>query len=97
MSERLLAWNNLLAFPYLHGHTVHTLDVLVEPWGFRRTLLQGDVLGVLSGQGTALWARAEEKVVKWLQRAAVAAEARRGSQALPSAPWLDVYYRKACE
>src|SRR6266849_6387859 len=31
-----IAWNNLLAFPYLHGYSVRTLDWLLACHGFGR-------------------------------------------------------------
>jgi len=94
VAERCLAWNNLLAFPYLHGHTIETLDALVLPFGFRRVVVRGDVLGVLSGRNTARWARAEERWVKRLQRAAIRREERFDACVFAQAPWLDVYYQR---
>jgi SAM-dependent methyltransferase len=91
-SEAQLAWNNLLSFPYLHGYDVDTLDRLAAPFGFLRVLAKGDVLCRLSGRGVALWARAEERLVKGWQRRVAEREARAGRLV---APWLDVYYRRS--
>jgi SAM-dependent methyltransferase len=88
-----LAWNNLLGFPYLHGYTVAALDRLVEPFGFRRAGIEGDVLGVIAGRGSADWARREERALKQLQRLWIRAQVRRG-RGLDAAPWLDAYYRR---
>jgi SAM-dependent methyltransferase len=93
-AERRLAWNNLLAFPYLYGYGVDTLDRLVPPHGFVRALVRGDVLCRLAGRATATWARIEERVVKNRQRVAIAREGDDAQRAWSASPWLDVYYRR---
>jgi SAM-dependent methyltransferase len=93
-AEARLAWNNLLAFPYLHGYGVGSLDRLVERVGFERVRARGDVLCRLSGRATAAWARREERLVKRWQRAAIAREARDRCGSWDASPWLDVYYRR---
>jgi len=92
--EACLAWNNLLGFPYLYGYGAESLDRLIEPFGFVRVLTEGDVLGLLAGRQTHGWARREERAVKQVQRAWIAAQARRRKASLAAAPWLDVYYRR---
>jgi SAM-dependent methyltransferase len=94
-SEARLAWNNLLGFPYLHGYGVVSLDRLLEPFGFERALVRGDVLCRISGRATAGWARWEERVVKGWQRAEIAREARDSRGEWEVSPWLDLYYRRA--
>jgi SAM-dependent methyltransferase len=93
-AERRLAWNNLLSFPYLYGYDVETLDRLVEPFGFARALVRGDVLCRIAGRSTAAWARLEERVVKARQRAAIARQGEDARTAWTASPWLDVYYRR---
>jgi SAM-dependent methyltransferase len=93
-SEARLAWNNLLSFPYLYGYGVDTLDRLVGPVGFERVRVQGDVLCDLAGRSTAPWARAEERLVKCWQRAAIALEGEDARASWGASPWLDLYYRR---
>ncbi|HTO69125.1 MAG TPA: methyltransferase domain-containing protein [Myxococcota bacterium] len=86
--RRALAWNNLLGFPYLHGYGLPSLDRLIEPFGFTRIGVRGDVLGRQADSGYARWARLEERAVKAAQRARFRAD-------LAHAPWLDVVLRDA--
>lgn len=94
-SERILAWNNLLSFPYLHGFSLETLDALVQPHGFVREAWQGDVLPLLAGSGTSAWAVREEVRVKRSILRRIGLERLRGDPEGRAAPWLDVYYRRA--
>lgn len=80
-----LAWNNLIAFPYLHGYTPRTLDRLMLAAGFVPVARRGDTLVTLADDETRRWAACEERIVK-LGLAAVARVAPDG------APWLDVLY-----
>lgn len=90
---RVLAWNNLIGFPYLHGYSVATLDRLVARYGFERVLAAPDTLLPLADHDTRWWAVAEERLVKaacrmgWRRRTP-------GPARLAAAPWLDVYYRR---
>jgi SAM-dependent methyltransferase len=93
--EACLAWNNLLSFPYLYGHGLESLERSVSPFGFRRALARGDVLGTSSGRATRSFARTEERAVKQIQSAWIALQARDPRSELSAAPWLDVYYRRA--
>jgi 2-polyprenyl-3-methyl-5-hydroxy-6-metoxy-1,4-benzoquinol methylase len=88
-----LAWNNLLGFPYLYGYTVRTLDELLSRHGFAPVAVYPDTLMTLANQDFALWAKWEERAVKWSCRAAANVDAlwNGGDQTL--APWLDIYYR----
>jgi SAM-dependent methyltransferase len=90
-----MAWNNLLAFPYLHGYTVPTLDRLMLRHGMRRIAVSGDTLARLADAQTKRWAAWEEEVLKLLWRAAARLEGSRRSSRLIVAPWLDAYYRRA--
>jgi SAM-dependent methyltransferase len=80
-----LAWNNLLAFPYLHGHSVSTLERLVAPFGFERFGVEPDMLTRLADHRTKAWAVWEEWLVKSAWR--TLARAR-----LVEAPWMDLYF-----
>jgi SAM-dependent methyltransferase len=85
-----MAWNNLLSFPYLHGYSVATLDLLVGGYGFAREHVDADVLTRLADGQTTAWGRAEERAFKVAQKLSFAfAPARAAGRA----PWLDVYYR----
>jgi SAM-dependent methyltransferase len=90
----ILAWNNLLAFPYLHGYSIFTLDQLLGRNGFRRCQVHPDTLLPLANQSTRIWARWEESMVKWGCRA-VAAQRLWNIDQL--APWLDLYYERSEE
>lgn len=81
-----MAWNNLLAFPYLHGYSVRTLDWLTGWHGFEQVAVEGDTLCRLSDSNTRFWAQWEERLLKTVSRWM----ARRDPA---KAPWLDLYYR----
>lgn len=88
-----MAWNNLLAFPYLHGYSVPTLDRLMLRRGLRRTAVDGDTLARLADAQTRRWAAVEERALKLLWRAAARVERLGRGSRLVVAPWLDAYYR----
>jgi 2-polyprenyl-3-methyl-5-hydroxy-6-metoxy-1,4-benzoquinol methylase len=79
----VLAWNNLLAFPYRHGFTPAALDALFRRYGLRVTGVHGDALVRISDAHTRAWARAEEAALKTLLRTLPAR----------SAPWIEVFGR----
>lgn len=79
----VLAWNNLLAFPYRHGFTSVALDALFDRQGLRVIEVHGDALVRISDEHTRAWARAEETALKTLLRALPAR----------SAPWIEVFAR----
>ena len=87
-----LAWNNLLAFPYLHGYSIVTLDQLLGRHGFRRLTFTRDTLMYLSDRDTKAWAMVEEKLIKWYCRCAGALESVWSNDSTRFTPWLDVYY-----
>jgi SAM-dependent methyltransferase len=87
-----MSWNNLPAFPYLHGYSVATLDRLLGEHGFERVAFEGGVLTRLSDDRTKAWAAREEQLLKAAWRTlARAAEMARWPDVYP---WIDVYYRK---
>jgi hypothetical protein len=81
-----LAWNNLLAFPYLCGYSMETLSHLLKPFAFVPVMAAGDTLTRLADHGTKRWAALEECVLKVAWRAVSRRQPAR-------APWLDLYYR----
>ena len=88
-----LAWNNLLGFPYLYGYTVRTLRELLSRHGFAPVAVYPDTLMTLANQDFAMWAKWEERAVKWSCRAAAKVHALWNGSEHNLAPWLDVYYR----
>jgi hypothetical protein len=88
-----LAWNNMLAFPYLHGYTVSTLDRLVARRHLERVRVVPDTLCRLADSTTRPWAAAEEAALKWAVRCAARIDAWRSSNNLVIAPWFDAYFR----
>lgn len=78
----VLAWNNLLGFPYRHGFTVTAIEMLLAHEGLRTARVHGDALVRVSDTYTRGWARLEEAALKTVLR-----------HALPhhAAPWLEVY------
>jgi SAM-dependent methyltransferase len=92
--EAMLAWNNLLSFPYARGYGIESLQRVVVPHGFELVRVQGDVLGLLTGRATAAFARAEERTVKHAQALSIAARSVRHPADMSAAPWLDFYFRR---
>lgn len=88
-----MAWNNLLAFPYLHGYTLPTLDWLVTWHGLERCYVASDTLCRLADASTRRWAALEERVLKALIRCAARIEQALRRPTLAISPWLDVYFR----
>lgn len=83
-ARALLAHNNLLGFPYLHGFTPSSLARLLAEAGLRVVRVHGDTLVPLADRWTRAWAAGEE----WLLKRAVrsVAPARRS-------PWFELYAR----
>lgn len=93
MCRSILAWNNLLGFPYLYGYTASTLDRLLAGYGMHRLRVYPDVLLPIAGAQHTTWARAEERMTKGLCRAF--SHPRQGGRRarLRLSPWCDYYYR----
>lgn len=88
----VLAWNNLMAFPYLQGYTVRTLDWLCSWHSLERVLVVPDTLVRLADEATQPWARWEETGLKLVTRTAARYAAGRRDPNLALAPWFDAYY-----
>lgn len=88
-----LAWNNLLAFPYLYGYSIRTLDALFARFDLQRVFVQPDTLTRLADAQTKAWAAWEEYMLKLFWRFAARVDALRSRDVLAVAPWVDVYYR----
>jgi hypothetical protein len=91
----ILAWNNLLAFPYLYGYSVRTLDRLLRGFGFARRAAHYDTLMPLADQHTKAWATVEEHFLKSVCGLAASVEKLHLSPYAQTIPWLDIYYQLA--
>jgi len=56
-----LAWNNLLAFPYVYGYSAETLNWLLSRYGFIRAAIYPDTLARRADEQTKTWAMYEER------------------------------------
>lgn len=90
----VMAWNNLLTFPYLYGYSVPTLTSLTASYGFQRTACVPDTLMPAPSGHPKLWARVEERLCHLLCQ--VSWHAGWSSERLATAPWLDLYFERAC-
>jgi SAM-dependent methyltransferase len=93
IAHTMLAWNNLLAFPYLYGYGVDSMDQMMAGYGFRRIRASGDTLCRLSDADTRRWAAVEEWGFKRLAIAAGRVENLRPRNPLHVPPWLNLCYR----
>ena len=83
----LLAVNNMLSFPYRHGFTLHSLELLLRRAGCRPICVVGDVLVPTADRWTRRWATLEERALKGAWRAPA-------RLAPVAAPWVEMYARK---
>ena len=88
-----MAWNNLLAFPYLFGYSVPTLDRLMSAYGLTRSAVHADTLVRLADAATLSWAAWEERSIKFACRLLARLEGLRSAASSSCAPWIDVTYR----
>jgi SAM-dependent methyltransferase len=77
----LLAYNNLLTFPYRFGFSPESLARLLRQTGFEVERVVGDVLVPTADEWTRRWAVLEERAIKPMTR--------------PWKPWFEVYARAA--
>ncbi|HJT20476.1 MAG TPA: class I SAM-dependent methyltransferase [Nitrospira sp.] len=92
--DSALAWNNLLTFPYLYGYSADLLSRLCEPYGFRLLDCLADELEPVPAGHLKWWAAMEERATKWLCR--LGAVAWRSGRRFRTAPWLELYFERAC-
>lgn len=81
VASALMAHNNLLSFPYRFGFTPSSLGRLLRDHGFVVEQIVGDTLVPTADEWTRWWAVWEERLIKPLTRL--------------SAPWFEVYARRA--
>jgi SAM-dependent methyltransferase len=87
-----MAWNNLLAFPYLYGYTLPSLSRLMARYGLVMTSASGETLCQLADEQTRGWAAWEERGIKRLQKGLAWAEGSFFKNHLTLAPWMDIYF-----
>lgn len=87
-ARAVLAFNNLLGFPYRAGFSPESLGRLLGEMGFEVFDVRGDVLVPTADEWTRRWARVEERIFKRLLGAAARGWPER-------APWVEVYARRA--
>jgi SAM-dependent methyltransferase len=90
--SQTLAYNNLLGFPYLFGHTAETLNQLLLRYGFRslrgfNSELVTMPFADLTARIQAEQAAASQQVARWSPRASLEAGTLAG-------PWIELLYRK---
>lgn len=81
----LLSHNNLLGFPYRHGFTPGSIELLLRSCGFDPIRSVGDTLVPVADDWTRPWAALEERMVK--------AAIRATSSNAPRMPWFEIYAR----
>src|SRR5690606_4267046 len=64
LARALLAWNNLLSFPYRTGFTPTSLSRMLHAHGLHVVVMHGDTLVPLADEWTRPWAAAEERMLK---------------------------------
>lgn len=85
VTRGMLAWNNLASFPYRHGFTLQSLELLLAEHGFTLLDRRGDTLVSIASAYTHTWARWEERFLKSAMRALLPVRL---------APWLEIYARR---
>jgi SAM-dependent methyltransferase len=85
IATALLAYNNLLGFPYRHGFTVASLTRLLEANGFDVVYSYGDTLVPTADRWTRRWAAVEERLAKAMLHATARVAGANG------APWFELY------
>jgi 2-polyprenyl-3-methyl-5-hydroxy-6-metoxy-1,4-benzoquinol methylase len=81
-----LAWNNIASFPYRHGFTKKSLELMIRQHGFEVVETVADTLVPIAGPWTKRWARLEEGFLKATMRLLLPARV---------SPWLEVYARRS--
>jgi hypothetical protein len=84
IARALLAYNNLLGFPYRHGFNPESLERLVVAAGLEVVEVYGDTLVPLADRWTRRWAAEEERLLK---------RALRWLANDRASPWFELYAR----
>jgi 2-polyprenyl-3-methyl-5-hydroxy-6-metoxy-1,4-benzoquinol methylase len=91
-----MAYNNLLGFPYLHGHSQSTLQRLVEPAGFRSEGMLNSELLTLPLPENPDWVEAEERMISEETRM-LAHSLLADRSGVLTGPWIEVWFRSERE
>jgi hypothetical protein len=84
LARALLAYNNLLGFPYRNGFTPDSLERLVRAAGFDHVTIHRSALVSQHDEQTRRWAKLEEDLLKATLRIA---------RANWLTPWFELYAR----
>jgi hypothetical protein len=91
---KAMAYNNLLGFPYLYGHSRATLNRLIERFGFRFEDGLNSELITLPLPDSPEWVREQEQVIndeiRMLSRSILA-----DTHGVLTGPWIEVWYRRS--
>lgn len=91
-----MAYNNLLGFPYLYGHSRATLERLIEPRGFRFELALNSELLTLPLPAHPDWAAREGRAIND-QIHLLAGSVLRDRKGVLTGPWIELAFRTNLE
>jgi SAM-dependent methyltransferase len=87
-----MAYNNLLGFPYLFGHSRETLERLIQPLNFRLEGMLNSELITLPLPANPSWVEHEERVISSeVKMLASSALSSGGGELL--GPWIEIWFR----
>jgi len=87
-SRSVLAWNNLLGFPYLYGYTPHTLTKAARQYGFEPVQLFASELVTMPFPDPSAAVVREQREVSEMTRDRFVAGAM-------EPPWFEILFRRA--
>jgi hypothetical protein len=89
-----MAYNNLLGFPYLYGHSPATLVRQIEPFGFGKEGFVNSELLTLPLPEQPEWVEREERVINEGTRLLANWVLADGAGSI-TGPWIEVWFRAA--
>jgi SAM-dependent methyltransferase len=92
--RKAMAYNNLLGFPYLYGHSRGTLNRLIERFGFPFENGLNSELLTLPLPENPEWVEQEEHVINDEMRL-LAGSLLSDTHGVLTGPWIEVWYRRA--
>lgn len=87
-----MAYNNLLGFPYLYGHSQATLEHLIEPFGFRAEGMLNSELLTLPLPENPKWVEQEERAINAEIRMLARSILAHDDETL-TGPWVEIWLR----
>ncbi len=87
-----MAYNNLLGFPYLYGHSGMTLQQMIEPFGFKREGMLNSELITLPLPENPDWVEKQEREINHEMRM-LARSVLRNQHGTLTGPWIEVWFR----